>query len=200
MNMLATQWPLVHLIKVSRVKWRKEVPSRCAGFRRLKNANGSLPSTLLLLLLPTFPRHLTSVTWNRTEGIWLFLVFLPRERGESDILFLKHYSSVFRQSSNPVCGSWKSQVSSLGQTAQSLTCSIVEKPHTGLDDCLNMLLSCVRKNMSGGNPEEGNWRRDCNKVGAPGTPTGIASLTHFSCVMKRGRSVSPCPHSGSGSD
>ena len=38
---------------------------------------------------------------------------------------------------------------SMGQTAQSLTCSITEKPHTGLDDCLNMLLSCFRKRMSG---------------------------------------------------
>ena len=28
------------------------------------------------------------------------------------------------------------------------TCSIMEKPHAGLDDCLNMLLSCFRKRMS----------------------------------------------------
>ena len=28
---------------------------------------------------------------------------------------------------------------SVGQTAQSLTCSIMEKPHTALDDFLNML-------------------------------------------------------------
>ena len=37
---------------------------------------------------------------------------------------------------------------SMGQTAQSITCSIMEKPHAGLDDCLNMLLSCFRKRMS----------------------------------------------------
>ena len=37
---------------------------------------------------------------------------------------------------------------SLGQAAQSLTCSINEKPHTGLDDCLRMLLSEFRKRMS----------------------------------------------------
>ena len=37
----------------------------------------------------------------------------------------------------------------VGQTAQSLTCSIMEKPHTGLDDFLNMLPSCFRKRMSG---------------------------------------------------
>ena len=37
---------------------------------------------------------------------------------------------------------------SVGQTAQSLTCSIMEKPYTGLDECLNMLLSCFRKRIS----------------------------------------------------
>ena len=34
------------------------------------------------------------------------------------------------------------------KTAQSLTCYFMEKPHTGLDDCLNMLLPCFRKRMS----------------------------------------------------
>ena len=34
---------------------------------------------------------------------------LPEESPEADILFLKHNSSIFRQSSNPVCGSWKRQ-------------------------------------------------------------------------------------------
>ena len=37
---------------------------------------------------------------------------------------------------------------SVVQTAQSLTCSIMEKPHTGLDDCLRNLLSCFIKWMS----------------------------------------------------
>ena len=37
---------------------------------------------------------------------------------------------------------------SVGQTAQSLTCSIMEKPHTGLDDCLRMLQECFRKTIS----------------------------------------------------
>ena len=37
---------------------------------------------------------------------------------------------------------------SMGQTAQSLTCPIMEKQHTGLDDCLRMLLACSRKRMS----------------------------------------------------
>ena len=38
----------------------------------------------------------------------------------------------------------------VGQTAPSLTCFIMEKPHTRLDDYLNMLLSCFRTMMSGG--------------------------------------------------
>ena len=37
---------------------------------------------------------------------------------------------------------------SVGQTATSLNGFIVEKPHTGLDACLNILLSCFRKRMS----------------------------------------------------
>ena len=37
---------------------------------------------------------------------------------------------------------------SVGQIAHNLTCSIIEKPHTGFDDCLRILLSCFRKSMS----------------------------------------------------
>ena len=49
----------------------------------------------------------------------------------TDILFLKHACSILRQSSDPVCGSWKSQSSSpCGKQHKSLTCSIMEKPHT----------------------------------------------------------------------
>ena len=36
----------------------------------------------------------------------------------------------------------------MGQTAQSLTCSIMEKPHTGLDECPRILLSCFRARNS----------------------------------------------------
>ena len=36
-----------------------------------------------------------------------------------------------------------------GPNSTEPTCSIMEKPHTGLDDCPNMLLSCFRKMMSG---------------------------------------------------
>ena len=69
----------------------------------------------------------------------------------TDTLLLKHACSTLRQSSNPVCGSWSMEEPSqfsVGQTAQSLTSSIIEKPHTGLDDCLRMLQACFRKKMS----------------------------------------------------
>ena len=38
---------------------------------------------------------------------------------------------------------------SVGQTALSITCSIMEKPHRGLHKCPRMLLSRFRKRMSG---------------------------------------------------
>ena len=68
----------------------------------------------------------------------------------SDIIFLKNDSSILRQSSNLVCDSVMVEPSqfSVGKTAKSLTCFIMEKPHTGLDDCLNMLLASFRKRMS----------------------------------------------------
>ena len=45
----------------------------------------------------------------------------------ADILAPKHESRILKQSSNPVCGSWKSQVSSPWAKQH---CSIMEKPHT----------------------------------------------------------------------
>ena len=36
-----------------------------------------------------------------------------------------------------------------GITTQTLTCSIMEKPHTGLDDCPEILLLCFRARTSG---------------------------------------------------
>ena len=43
----------------------------------------------------------------------------------------------------------------MGQTAQSLTCSIMEKPHTGLDECPIILLSC----FGARNSDEGGSKR-----------------------------------------
>ena len=44
---------------------------------------------------------------------------------------------------------WIAPLFSTGQTAQSLTCSFMEKPHTGLDECPRILLSCFRARNSG---------------------------------------------------
>ena len=41
---------------------------------------------------------------------------------------------------------------SVCQTALSLTCYIMEKPHTRLDDCLRMLQACFRKRTSDSKP------------------------------------------------
>ena len=47
---------------------------------------------------------------------------------------------------------------SMGQTAQSITCSNMEKPHTGLDECPRILLSCNRARNSAGRSEGGPSR------------------------------------------
>ena len=62
------------------------------------------------------------------------------------------FSKVRQQDSQTViqpfmCFLEESSQFSVGQTAQSLTCSIIEKPHTGLDDCLRVQ-ACFRKRMS----------------------------------------------------
>ena len=140
----------------------------------------------LLLLQVTFLMMPLEIGWAATV-MWTAGDVLCR----TDILFLKHDSSIFRQSTYVVCGfpmieqvrlcavwpmenwlyllqGWKSvwicywhmhddiqtviqpcKWFSVGQTATSLTCSIMETPHTGLDDCLRMLQACFRKRMSG---------------------------------------------------
>ena len=50
----------------------------------------------------------------------------------SDILFLKHDSNIFRLSSNPVCGSWKSQDSPRGPNSTEHNLFHHEKVHIGL--------------------------------------------------------------------
>ena len=49
---------------------------------------------------------------NGHADVEKFLAQLESRR-QADILFLKHVSRILRQSSIPVCGSWKSQASSL---------------------------------------------------------------------------------------
>ena len=42
----------------------------------------------------------------------------------------------------------------MGQTAHNLTCSIMEKPHAGLEECLIILLSCFRARNSAADDDE----------------------------------------------
>ena len=66
---------------------------------------------------------------------------------ETNILFLKHDGSIFRQASNPACGfSTMKRVRICAVWPNWLS----HEPHTGLEECLNVLLSCFRKDMSGG--------------------------------------------------
>ena len=77
------------------------------------------------------------------------VLFDPWHLLSPDIPFSRHGCSIFKTILQPCM--WfieEPRQFSVGQTAQSLTCSIMENPHTGLDDCLNMLLSCFRKRLS----------------------------------------------------
>ena len=71
---------------------------------------------------------------------------------QPEILALKHESRILGQWSNPVSGSRKSSQFSVGKTAQSLTSSVIEKPHTGFDECQIILLSCFRARNSAVRP------------------------------------------------
>ena len=78
----------------------------------------------------------------------------------TEVLALKHESRILGQWSTPMSGSRKSQASSPWAKQQSLTCSIIEKPHTGLDECPRILLSCFRARNSGGRCPECHGFRD----------------------------------------
>ena len=65
-----------------------------------------------------------------------------------EVFALKHESRILGQWSNPVSGSRKSQASSPWAKQYRLTCSIMEKPHTGLDECPRILLLCSRARNS----------------------------------------------------
>ena len=68
----------------------------------------------------------------------------------TEVLAQKHQSMILEQWSNPVSGAWKSQASSpWAKQYRALTCCIMEKPDTGLDECPRILLSCFRARNSG---------------------------------------------------
>ena len=84
------------------------------------------------------------------------ILFIPTALTE--VLALKHESRTIGQWSNRVTGSRKSQA--MGQTAQSLNCSIMEKPHTGLDEWPRILLSCFRARNSVTEQQQTASRKD----------------------------------------
>ena len=66
-----------------------------------------------------------------------------------EVLALKHESRIHGQWSDPVSGSMKSQASSpWAKQHRDLTYYIMEKPHTGLDECPTILLLCFRARIS----------------------------------------------------
>ena len=102
---------------------------------------------------------------RRSRRRIVVIAILKRKRTRwADILFLKHESSIFRQSYYPVCGfSMMEQVrlcavwpmeNWLGSSMNLIT--------TGLNDCLRMLQACFRQRMSGdemrGGEMEKLWR------------------------------------------
>ena len=71
----------------------------------------------------------------------------------------------------PLCIWFKEEPSqfSMGQTAQSLTCFIMENHDTGLDKCLRILLSCFRARNSDRQGSRKNKRPCENGIGASRT-------------------------------
>ena len=65
-----------------------------------------------------------------------------------EVLALNQESRILGQWSNPLSGTRKSQARSPWAKQRSVTCSIMEKPHTGLDECPRILLSCFRARNS----------------------------------------------------
>ena len=96
----------------------------------------------------------------------------------SEALGLKQKSRILRQGSNPISGSRKNQASSPWAKQQCLACSIMEKPHTGLDECMRILTSCFRARNSTPyqrSPSRSNKQRytpSLNLSGALSIPTG----------------------------
>ena len=82
----------------------------------------------------------------------------PNDRPFSEVLTLKHESRILGQWSNSTLYlvQRRAKPDLHGQTAQSLTCSIMEKPHTGLDECPRILLSCFKARNSGSPLRLGN--------------------------------------------
>ena len=93
---------------------------------------------------PSFTKKASSVTSMTSGGLMVAVAI----RHHFSKACLQHSQTVFQP-----CMWFMEELSqfSVGTTAQRLTCSIMEKPQPGLDDCLRMLLPSCRKRMSGHN-------------------------------------------------
>ena len=74
--------------------------------------------------------------------LWLCMCAVRRSRARGPCSF-KHESRILGQWSNPVSAS---------RNARSLSCSIMKKPNTGLDECQRILLKCLRSRNSDPSP------------------------------------------------
>ena len=83
---------------------------------------------------------------------------MTKSRGQINELFYRSYLKFKEEPSQ----------FSMGQTTQSLTCSIMEKPHTGLGECPSILLSCFRARNSASKakpvPRNGLFNRKSGNV------------------------------------
>ena len=106
------------------------------GLRIWNTSKGSKTNKIVATSVNAIPRlNWTIFRRPRTKS---------RSRGGSgtEVPALKHESRILGQWSNPVSVSRKSLASSPWAKLHSLTCSVMEKPHTGLDECPRILLSC----------------------------------------------------------
>ena len=115
---------------------------------KLKSQYSSLlPTKFIAVMKKENPYRLIGFSRGLKVAInAMFAMELYERPLAADIIFVKHDSSIFRQSSNlyVIHGGAKPVLCG----PKSPTCSIM----SGLDDCLNMQLSCFRKRVSG-------WRR-----------------------------------------
>ena len=101
--------------------------------------------------------HFTIDDINRRRATcWPFLRLFHVVRLHQDILFSKACLQHSQTVTQP-CMWLMEELSqfSIGQTAQSLTCSIMEKPHRGLDDWMRVLQACFQEMMSDSTTTQG---------------------------------------------
>ena len=116
-----------------------------------------------------------------------WLPVLPAGDLNADILALKHEGRILGQWSNPVSGSRKSQASCpWANQRKSLTCSIMEKPHTGLDECPRILLSCFRARNSVSAANEACMQNGpkMSKASSPCLSLTCCCLSVYGCYLR----------------